>query len=155
MENGPVPYSQFIKEVKDLVYRRQYEALKRVNTELIQLYWEIGGEIARKQREDGWGNSIVEILSKELQKEFPGIHGFSARNLWLMRNFYLEYSQNANMQPMVAEMQKLNIPPLLTEISWSKNVAIMQKCKDPLQRDFWELYTWFPKIVTSTITTFT
>jgi hypothetical protein len=55
MENGLMPYSAFIKEIKDLIYRRQYEAMKKVNAELMQLYWEIGREIDRQQREQGWG----------------------------------------------------------------------------------------------------
>ena len=82
MENGLTLYGSFIKEIKDLIYRRQYEAMKKVNAELILLYWEIGGEIERKQREQGWGKSVVEILAKELQKEFPGVKGFSTTNLW-------------------------------------------------------------------------
>ena len=92
MENELTLYSSLIKEIKALIYRRQYEAMKKVNAELLLLYWEIGEEIDRKQREEGWGKSVVEILSKELQKEFPGVQGFSARNLWRMRNFYVEYS---------------------------------------------------------------
>jgi predicted nuclease of restriction endonuclease-like (RecB) superfamily len=76
------------------------------------MYWEIGEEITRQQNEKGWGKSIVDILSKELQKEFPGVQGFSARNLWLMRSFYIEYSGVANLQPSVAE------------ISWTKDVLI-------------------------------
>ena len=125
MDNNLKEYTSFIKEIKDLIYRRQYEAMKQVNKELIQLYWEIGEEINNQQQEKGWGKSIVEILSKELQKEFPGVQGFSERNLWLMRNFYIEFSQTPNLQPMVAE------------ISWSKNIVIMQKCKDPLEREFY------------------
>jgi hypothetical protein len=54
----------------------------------MQLYWEIGKEIARRQAERGWGESIVEELSEELKKEFPGAKGYSARNLWNMRGFY-------------------------------------------------------------------
>jgi len=118
-------YGLFIKEVKDLIYRRQYEAMKYVNTELMQLYWEIGEEINRQQQEQKWGKSVVEILANELQKEFPGVQGFSARNLWLMRTFFLEYSQEQTLQPLVAE------------ISWSKHVVIMQKCKDTLEREFY------------------
>ena len=53
-KNGLTQYGSFIKEIKDLIYRRQYEAMKKVNTELIQLYWEIGEEIERQQREQGW-----------------------------------------------------------------------------------------------------
>jgi predicted nuclease of restriction endonuclease-like (RecB) superfamily len=116
MSNEIIEYGSFVKEIKELIYRRQYEAMKRVNTELIQLYWEIGEEINRQQTEKGWGKSIVDVLAKELQKEFPGVQGFSARNLWLMRSFYIEYSQGTNLQPMGAEIQNLNLQPLVAEI---------------------------------------
>ena len=137
MENGLSLYGSFIREIKDLIYRRQYEAMKKVNTELIQLYWEIGGEIDRQQREQGWGKSVVEILAKELQKEFPGVQGFSARNLWLMRSFYIEYSQNTSLHPLGAEIHRPSLPALLAEIGWKKNCVIMEKCKDPLEREFY------------------
>ena len=81
MDKEMTSYSSFIKDAKDLVYRHQYEALKQVNTELIRLYREMGEEIDRKQHEQGWGKSVVEILAKELQKEFSGVQEFSARNL--------------------------------------------------------------------------
>ena len=58
MENGLKVYNSFIKQIKDIIYRRQYEAMKKVNVELIQLYWEIGEEIERQQREQGWGMSV-------------------------------------------------------------------------------------------------
>lgn len=171
MKNEMVEYGSFVKEIKELVYRRQYEAMKRVNAELIQLYWEIGEEITRQQNEKGWGKNIVEFLSKELQKEFPGVQGFSARNLWLMRSFYVEYSgsenlkpmvsdlvecsQNVNLQPMVAEIQNVNLPPLVAEISWTKNVVIMQKCKDPLERKFYikmtKRYGWTKDLLINNI----
>jgi predicted nuclease of restriction endonuclease-like (RecB) superfamily len=167
MESGIADYGTFIKDIKELVYRRQYDAMKRVNTELIQLYWEIGEEIDRKQSEQGRGKSIVEILAKELQKEFPGVQGFSARNLWLMRSFYIEYSQTANLQPLVAEItdtipppsevenQKPILPPLVAEISWTKNIVIMQKCKDSSEREFYikmtKRYGWTKDVLTNNI----
>jgi len=148
-------YGEFIKEIKELIYRRQYEAMKHVNVELIQLYWEIGEEIDRKQREQGWGKSVVEILSKELQKEFPGVQGFSARNLWRMRNFYTGYSTRANLPPSVAEIQKSNLPPLVAEISWTKNYTIMEKCKDPSERVFYikmtKRYGWTKDVLINNI----
>lgn len=67
-----------------------------INSETINLYWEIGEEIYRQQQENGWGKSIVQVLSKELQKEFPGAKGYSAANLWRMRNFYLTYCGRKN-----------------------------------------------------------
>jgi hypothetical protein len=73
----------FITSIKERIRIAQYEALKEVNTQLIRLYWEIGKHISEKQGEN-WGKSIGPVLSGELQKEFPGIIGFSERNLWLM-----------------------------------------------------------------------
>lgn len=67
------------------------------------------------------GKSIVNILAEELQKEFPGTKGYSVANLWRMRSFYLTYNVDVKLAPLVRE------------ISWSNNIAIMEKCKDELQ----------------------
>jgi len=118
-------YKDFIVQIKDKIRKSQYEAMKAVNVELINLYWGIGKEIYIQQEEKGWGKSIVEVLVEELKKEFPDVKGFSVSNLWRMRNFYVTYS-NAK-----------NLAPLVREISWSKNVAIMEKCKEQLEREFY------------------
>jgi hypothetical protein len=75
----------FITEIKEKIRLVQYEALKAVNTHLIQLYWEIGRAISEKQNES-WGKSIVPVLSRELQKEFPGISVFPCQIYGLWRN---------------------------------------------------------------------
>ncbi len=118
-------YSHFLLEIKTRIREAQYAALKAVNNELIQLYWDIGKKIVEQQEKHGWGKAIVETLAKDLQLEYQGIKGFSARNLWNMRNFYLVYKSNEKLQPLVAE------------ISWVKNVVIMEKCKDDLEREFY------------------
>jgi len=159
MEDGLVMYAPFIKEIKALVYRRQYEAMKKVNAELLQLYWEIGGEIERTQNEQGWGKSVVEVLAKELQIEFPGIKGFTTRNLWFMRQFYNEYTTNTKLKPMVSVLDshvpRANLPPLVAEISWSKNIVIIQKCKDLQEREFYikmtSRYGWTKDVLINNI----
>ena len=118
-------YKAFLKSIKTQVYHSQYEALKHVNTKLIELYWSIGKMIAEKQEKHKWGKSIVETLSKDLQKEFIGVKGFSAQNLWYMRQFYIEYSASERLQPLVGE------------ISWTKHISIMSKCKEDLEREFY------------------
>ena len=112
-------------EVKQRIRSAQYEALKAVNREMINLYWDIGQMIFIKQQNYNWGKSVVEQLSKDLQTEFPGISGFSARNIWNMRSFYVTYSQNEKLQPLVAE------------IGWTHNIVILEKCKDDLEREFY------------------
>jgi predicted nuclease of restriction endonuclease-like (RecB) superfamily len=121
-------YINFFTEVKVRIRRSQYEALKAVNKELIQLYWDIGQMIVEKQRDLGWGKSVVEQLSKDIQKEYPGIQGFSTTNLWNMRLFYSEIQQHEKLQPLVGE------------ISWTKNILILTKCKDSLEREFYMLH---------------
>lgn len=118
----------FIAEIKQKVRQAQYEALKAVNLQLINLYWEIGQSIAEKQSES-WGKAVVPTLSKELQAEFPGMGGFSTTNLWLMAQFYSEYHRDKNLHPLVGE------------ISWTKHIVILNKCTNSLERKFYTLAT--------------
>jgi len=118
-------YAKFLQELKDRIRQSQGNALRAVNKELIALYWDIGKGIVEKQEKDKWGDSIIEGVAQELQKDFPGIKGFSARNLWRMRDLYVSYSSN----------EKLTT--LSSEISWSHNKAILEKSKDNLEREFY------------------
>ena len=118
-------YNKLLMDIKQRVLFAQYEALRAVNKELISLYWDIGKMIVERQKGETWGKSIVEKLAKDLQTEFPGIKGFSERNIWRMRNFYHSYHKN------------LKLPPLVAEIGWTHNITIMDKCKDNLEREFY------------------
>jgi predicted nuclease of restriction endonuclease-like (RecB) superfamily len=118
-------YPQFLAALKVTIRERQYQALRAVNHELLALYLEIGEAIYRKQEELGWGKAVVETLANDLQTEFPGRNGYSAQNLWLMRQFYREYLDLPKLQPLVRE------------ISWAKNLVILARCKNPLQREFY------------------
>ena len=133
---------QFIAEIKDRVKTSQHEALKAVNMQLIQLYWDLGKAIAEKQMM-GWGQVIVPALSKELQKEFPNVSGFSTTNLWYMVQFYNEYHVDPILQPLVGE------------ISWSKHLVILAKCKDNQARIFYTMaakkFGWTKDVLTHQI----
>ena len=121
----PAGYGEFLTEIKGQIRQRQYQALRAANRELVDLYWWLGENISRRQTELGWGKAVVETLAGDLQAEFPGRNGFSAPNLWLMRQFFNEYSQKPNLQPLVRE------------ISWAKNLLILARCKDDLEREFY------------------
>ena len=118
-------YAVLLAEVKERIREAQYIALKAVNKELIALYWDIGHMIVARQENKKWGRSIVEKLAADLRQEFPGLSGFSARNLWYMRNFYTTYCQSEKLQPLVAE------------IGWTHNLIILERCQDDLQREFY------------------
>jgi predicted nuclease of restriction endonuclease-like (RecB) superfamily len=121
----PADYARLLKEIKERVRAAQYEALKAVNKEQIDLYWDIGRIIVDRQQKGSWGRSIVQQLAADLQSEFPGVKGFSAQNLWRMKQFYQAYQNE----------QKLS--PLVREIGWSHNLIIMMWCKDQLEREFY------------------
>ena len=110
----PADYGALLVAVKERVRAAQYQALKAVNKELVGLYWDIGRMIVGRQVDEGWGQAIVERLADDLQKEFPGIKGFSVQNLWYMRQLYQEYHENEKLQPLVGE------------IGWSHNLIILQ-----------------------------
>jgi predicted nuclease of restriction endonuclease-like (RecB) superfamily len=122
-------YKTLLSDIKLRIRDAQYQALKAVNKELITLYWDIGQMIVEKQKGETWGKSVVENLAQDLRNEFHGIGGFSARNIWYMRDFYLAYYQNEILQPMVAE------------IGWSHNIYIFERCKDDLEREFYIRWT--------------
>jgi predicted nuclease of restriction endonuclease-like (RecB) superfamily len=86
---------------------------------------DIGKMIIARQSGASWGKAIVERLSEASRAEFPGVQGFSAQNLWYMRQFYSEYRDQAKLQPLVGE------------ISWAKHLVIMARCKEPLEREFY------------------
>lgn len=85
-------YSSWLVSIKARIQSARISAARAANRELILLYWDLGRGIVEKQQALGWGKSVVERLSADLQAEFPGAKGFSANNLWLMRQFYTEYS---------------------------------------------------------------
>jgi predicted nuclease of restriction endonuclease-like (RecB) superfamily len=121
----PAEYIALLSEVKERVRNAQYAALRSVNRELIALYWDIGRMIVGRQVEGSWGKAVVERLAADLQAEFPGVSGFSASNLWRMKGFYEVYASSEKLAPLVRE------------IAWSHNLVILERCTDPLEREFY------------------
>lgn len=138
-----IEYNELINGIKSKIHQKQFHTIKLINEQTINLYWEIGEEILHQQETKGWGKSVVTVLANELQKEFPGAKGYSLGNLWRMRNFYLIYRSNVKLAPLVRE------------ISWSNNIAIMEKCKDELEREFYlqmtKKYGWSKRVLTNFI----
>jgi len=113
-----VGYEEFLNELKSNIRIAQTRAVLAVNKELILMYWEIGKGIIDRQNSEGWGKSVVERLSRDLQHEFPEMKGFSSRNLWDMRRFYERYREHLNLRQVVAE------------IPWGHNLLIMNSTSD-------------------------
>jgi len=117
-------YMELLVDIKEKIKGSQLKASLSVNRHLIELYWNIGRSITIKQATEIWGNAVIESLGNDLQKDFPGIKGFSSRNIWRMRAFYLAYP----LEP--------KLPQLVAEIPWGHNILLLEKIKDKEQR-FW------------------
>jgi predicted nuclease of restriction endonuclease-like (RecB) superfamily len=118
-------YQPFLQDILVKIKETRYEMLKTVSHQTVLLYWEIGKSVSEKVHSEKWGKSVVEQLSKDLQTEFPGVRGFSARNIWNMKSFYDFYTKNEKLQPLVAE------------IGWTQNCLIIEKCKDIVQVEYY------------------
>jgi len=118
-------YLVFLNDVKTEIRSARIKVARAANRQLIQLYWWLGKSIAEKQEKLGWGKSVVEQLAKDLQRSFEGRSGFSTQNLWYMRQFYIEYQHDVDLQQLVGE------------IPWGQNLVIMSKVKDKTAREYY------------------
>lgn len=118
----PKNYTAVLEAVKARIRAAQLNAAIAVNRELIQLYWHIGKEIIERQDKEGWGSKVVERLAKDLHKEFPGMGGFSDRNMKYMRAFAEAYPDASIVQQLVAQLP------------WGHNVLLLTKLKKPEHR---------------------
>jgi len=122
---GKQQYINFLKEVKQRIQSARISASRSVNKELINLYWDIGKAIVERQEKYKWGDGIVEYLARDLKNDLGEIKGFSANNLWRIRNFYLSYKDS----PKLAQ--------LVQEIPWGQNIVILQMLKDEDEREYY------------------
>jgi predicted nuclease of restriction endonuclease-like (RecB) superfamily len=128
-------YRSFIENIKSKIRTAQIKASFSVNVELIRLYWDIGRSVIDRQNKNGWGTSVIEQMARDIQKEFPGIEGFSNRNIWRMRAFYLAWTKECEKLPQpVAEIDGINPPQVVAQIPWGHNASLLEKVKDPLKR---------------------
>ena len=107
-----VKNSNNFTDVINLIKQARSNAYKAVNTELINLYWEIGKYITERAKIEGWGKSTVSQLALFIQTHEPESKGFSDKNLWRMKQFYESYSHLPNLSPLVRDL------------SWTHNLII-------------------------------
>lgn len=131
----PAGYDGLLKELKERIQSARLRAAQAVNRELTTLYWRIGEAIVERQVAEGWGKSVVERLARDLQAEFPGVSGFSFRNVWRMRSFYLAYTEDVRKSSCAgSELDGVNLPRAVAEIPWGHNSDLLDKVKSPAER---------------------
>ena len=108
-------YRRFIEDLKVRVISARISAARAVNGDLILLYWDIGRGIVEKQQLLGWGESVVEMVSADLQRAFPQMAGFSPRNVWDMRRLYETYTAPAFLAQAAREIDQSKADPILRQ----------------------------------------
>ena len=160
---GLTNYISFFADIKVRIREAQTKATLAANAQMIALYWDIGKIILEKQKQEGWGSSIIKRLSLDLKNDLPEMNGFSERNLWRMLRFANEYAilpqpvallenskkplltkfelelnivENQNNEKVNQLVAKLDYHKLLFSIPWGHHLLLIEKIKD-LEIRFW------------------
>ena len=112
-------------EIVNIIEMARNNAIKKVNEELILLYWNIGQYISRKVASAEWGDGIIDELASFIKINYPTIKGFNRRGLYRMKQFYETYKDNKF------------VSTLLTQISWSNHLHILSKTKTMAEKEFY------------------
>ena len=112
-------------EVVGLIEQARQRAYQAVNTELVGLYWQIGETISAKLLAAEWGEGVVDSLAQHLARTVPGLRGFSAQNLWRMRQFFDTYRSDPKLSALVRVLP------------WTHNLIILGQSKGKEEREFY------------------
>jgi predicted nuclease of restriction endonuclease-like (RecB) superfamily len=112
-------------EVLALIRSARQQAVQAVNTQLIDLYWQVGGYISRKMEKAEWGDSVISQLAEHLAQTQPGLRGFTRPNLFRMRQFYDTYRGDSIVSPLVRQLP------------WTHNMIVLSQSKHPQEREFY------------------
>lgn len=121
----PLVKDDRFEEVLALIQGVRQRVAQAVNTQLIELYWQVGAYISRKLEQAEWGDSVVSQLAVHLARTQPGLRGFTRANLFRMRQFYDSYRGDEK------------VAPLVRQLSWSHNLIILGQCKQRDEREFY------------------
>jgi len=117
-------YQRFVAELKECIQSARLSVARSVNHDLILLYWDIGYGILEKQELLGWGESVIEQVSMDLQAAFPGSTGYSPRNLRSARQLYLTYRDPAIwLQPVAKLASQPGGRGITTSAAWAASRA--------------------------------
>ncbi|CAI8844875.1 PDDEXK nuclease domain-containing protein [Pseudomonas sp. IT-P176] len=122
--NSPDGETSF-SEITHLIVSARQRALQAVNTELIELYWQVGAYISRKIEAAEWGDGVVVQLASHLARTQPGLRGFTRANLFRMRRFYEAYRHDEI------------VAAVLRQLPWTQNLIILNQSECPEERVFY------------------
>jgi predicted nuclease of restriction endonuclease-like (RecB) superfamily len=115
-----------IRDIKQRIQTAQIKAAVTVNQELLRLYWDMAERMVAKQEQTQWGDGFIKQMSVDLHEEFPGMKGFSERNLKYIRQWYQFFRKTDSFGQQ-----------LVAQIPWGHNIAILSKCKNTVEAVFY------------------
>ncbi|MCY4282602.1 MAG: DUF1016 N-terminal domain-containing protein [Gammaproteobacteria bacterium] len=144
-------YTAWLGELKVRIQSARISAARSINREMILLYWDIVRGIVEKQKELGWGDSVVNQLAFDLREAFPHKRGFSKQNVWRMRQFYIDYSSDEFLSQAVRELEGFSHKPfnkqqyvsenlsqaareLVAAVPWGHHANVLAKIESPAER---------------------
>lgn len=131
----PAGYADLLERLKQDIRAARVRAAQAANRELLALYWRIGAAIVDRQDAEGWGSRALDRLAADLQAAFPGVDGFSRRNLYRMRAFYGAYRGGpGEPAPDGPSGLPAIVPQAVAQLPWGHNVILLEKLKDPALR---------------------
>ncbi len=119
------PLDAALKHIATLVVQARDRSFRATNTELVKLYWSVGQYLSQQCQHEGWGQGTVKTLAQLLQTREPGWKGFSAQNLWRMKQFFEAYEGDEELSTR------------LRKLPWSANLHLLSKCKSRQERAFY------------------
>ncbi|MDZ4019875.1 MULTISPECIES: PDDEXK nuclease domain-containing protein [Pseudomonas] len=122
---APAARDERFDEVLTLIKSARQRAVQAVNTQLIELYWQVGAFISHKLERAEWGDGVVSQLAEHLALTQPGLRGFTRVNLFRMRQFYEAYRGDEIVSPLVRQLP------------WSHNMIVVGQCKGAEERLFY------------------
>ncbi|HEY1107612.1 MAG TPA: PDDEXK nuclease domain-containing protein [Opitutaceae bacterium] len=129
---SPTDYAAFFTTLTTRIEAAQIGAARAINRELVLLYWDIGEAIAAQQQTRGWGDTVVEQVARDLARSYPGNRGFSSRNVWRMRQFFLDHTVREFLSQLVTEITAEDQKPEPQILSQA--VAELRKTTSPARQ---------------------
>lgn len=125
-------YTPAVRAIKEAILRSQYRAASSANKELLSLYYGIGCYVSKNSREGFWGKGAIDAISRQLQKELPGLRGFSAANIKFMRQFYETWCEDLKSLTAVSGIGDDKSLNMVSEI----DTGLLIPCELPSKEDF-------------------
>lgn len=130
--NNSAVYIQATKAIKDAILSSQYRAASYANKEQLSLYYGIGRYVSENSREGFWGKGAIETISQQLQKELPGLRGFSAANIKFMRQFYETWCDDLKSLTAISGISERKSLTAVSEI----DTQLLIPCEKPDRENF-------------------